>query len=118
MEAVQNIPYEGRGTKTNAALGMLSKFSIIMSYDSFNIIMSSEYAVNEGLIQEKGDRPDVPNFILVLTDGRSTDDVSVGAPLLQQKGFIIAVGVGKKIKEPELNTIAGNKERVEISLVR
>jgi len=91
MEAVQNIPYEGRGTKTNAAL---------------------EYAVNEGLIQDKGDRPDVPNFILVLTDGRSTDDVSVGAPLLQQKGFIIAVGVGKKIKEPELNTIAGNKDNV------
>jgi uncharacterized protein YegL len=91
MEAVQNIPYEGRGTKTNSAL---------------------EYAVNEGLIAEKGDRPDVPNFILVLTDGRSTDDVSIGAPLLQQKGFIIAVGVGKKIKEPELNTIAGSKERV------
>ena len=76
-----------------------------------------EYAVNEGLIQEKGDRPDVPNFILVLTDGRSTDDVSVGAPLLQQKGFIIAVGVGKKIKEPELNTIAGNKERVDSRLL-
>jgi uncharacterized protein YegL len=91
MEAVQNIPYEGRGTKTNAAL---------------------EYAVMQGLIEEKGDRPDVPNFILVLTDGRSTDDVSVGAPALQQKGFIIAVGVGKKIKEPELITIAGNKDNV------
>ena len=25
MEAVQNIPYEGRGTKTNAALGMCFK---------------------------------------------------------------------------------------------
>ena len=28
MEAVQNIPYEGRGTKTNAALGTYSIFDI------------------------------------------------------------------------------------------
>ena len=45
----------------------------------------SEYAVREGLIESKGDRQDVPNFVLVLTDGRSTDDVSIGAPKLREK---------------------------------
>jgi len=91
IDAVMNIPYEGRGTKTNKAL---------------------EYAVQQGIIQDKGDRPDVPNFVLVLTDGRSTDDVSIGAPALRDMAYVIAVGVGKKIKEPELVTIAGAKDNV------
>jgi hypothetical protein len=68
--------------------------------------------VQQGIIQDKGDRPDVPNFVLVLTDGRSTDDVSIGAPALRDMAYVIAVGVGKKIKEPELVTIAGAKDNV------
>lgn len=91
IDAVLNIPYEGRGTKTNMAL---------------------EYAVEQGLIASKGDRPDVQNFVLVLTDGRATDDVSIGAPALRAQSFVIAIGVGKKIKESELVTIAGTKENV------
>ena len=39
----------------------------------------------------------------------STDDVSIGAPALRDMAYVIAVGVGKKIKEPELVTIAGAK---------
>lgn len=91
MDAVNKIPYEGRGTKTNSAL---------------------EYAVNEALTLENGDRPDVPNFVLVLTDGRATDDVRIGAPLLRQKAAVIAVGVGKRIEKKELEYIAGDKGNV------
>lgn len=68
-----------------------------------------EYAVNEGIIESKGDRPDVPNFVLVLTDGRATDDVRVGAPALRNHAYVVAVGVGKKIKENELKIIAGSE---------
>merc|ERR1712176_57536 len=91
IDAVMAIPYQGKGTKTNMAL---------------------EYAVAEGLIQEKGDRPDVPNFVLVLTDGRATDDVRIGAPALRASAYVVAVGVGKKIKENELKIIAGSEDRV------
>ena len=70
-----------------------------------------EYAVAEGLIEEKGDRPDVPNFVLVLTDGRATDDVRIGAPALRASAYVVAVGVGKKIKENELKIIAGSEVR-------
>lgn len=91
IDAVMAIPYEGKGTKTNMAL---------------------EYAVAEGLIEEKGDRPDVPNFVLVLTDGRATDDVRIGAPALRASAYVVAVGVGKKIKENELKIIAGSEDRV------
>lgn len=91
MEAVNNIPYEGRGTKTNAAL---------------------EYAVDVALTEEMGDRPDVPNFVLVLTDGRATDDVRVGAPRLREKAAVIAVGVGKRIEKRELEHIAGDSQNV------
>jgi len=91
MAAVNDIPYEGRGTKTNAAL---------------------EYAVDEALTLENGDRPDVPNFVLVLTDGRATDDVRVGAPRLREKAAVIAVGVGKRIEKKELEHIAGDKGNV------
>lgn len=91
MEAVNNIPYEGRGTKTNAAL---------------------EYAVDIALTEENGDRPDVPNFVLVLTDGRSTDDVRIGAPRLRAKAAVIAVGVGRRIEKKELEHIAGDEGNV------
>jgi len=91
IDAVMAIKYEGKGTKTNMAL---------------------EYAVKEGLVASKGDRPDVPNFVLVLTDGRATDDVKIGAPALRNHAYVVAVGVGKKIKENELKIIAGSEDRV------
>ena len=50
--------------------------------------------------------------MLVLTDGRATDDVEVGAPLLREKAYVVAVGVGKKIRESELRTIAGSEASV------
>ena len=74
MDAVNKIPYEGRGTKTNAALGTLiinlkNTFFNILIWLYLFIILFIEYAVNEALTLENGDRPDVPNFVLVLTDG-------------------------------------------------
>merc|ERR1712176_888907 len=65
---------------------------------------------NSGVVERV--RPDVPNFVLVLTDGRATDDVRIGAPALRASAYVVAVGVGKKIKENELKIIAGSEDRV------
>jgi len=68
---------------------------------------------------EGGDRPDVPNVCIVFTDGKST-----GKP--KHKGFVpipetveiltevkkvhmIAVGIGRGIKDSELKKLAGDK---------
>jgi len=64
------------------------------------------------LTEENGDRPDVPNFVLVLTDGRSTDDVRIASPRLREKAAVIAVGVGKRIESKELEHIAGDPGNV------
>ena len=46
---VLEIPYNGKGTYTNKAI---------------------TWATEQGMVEAKGDRPDVPNFIIVLTDGK------------------------------------------------
>jgi len=91
IQAIKDIPYEGRGTKTNKAI---------------------KFAVDEALTEANGDRPDVPTFVLVITDGRATDDVSVDSPRLREKAAVVAVGVGKRIKKAELELIAGSPEQV------
>jgi len=84
--AVQNIPYKGKGTNTNSAV---------------------EWATQVGMTEAMGDRPDVKNFVVILTDGRAEDNVALGAPALHQKGMIIVIGVGNKVREKDLYTLAG-----------
>ena len=91
IDYVLKIPYNGRGTFTNKAI---------------------TWAAENGMIPEKGDRPDVPNFIIVLTDGKAKDDVRVGSPGLQEKGMVVVIGVGDKIREKELITISGDAANV------
>ena len=50
MEAVQNIPYEGRGTKTNAALGTYSIFDISNSDDVTIVDEIATFDNNEHMI--------------------------------------------------------------------
>lgn len=84
--AIQNIPYKGKGTNTNSAV---------------------EWATQVGMTEAMGDRPDVKNFVVILTDGRAEDNVALGAPALHKKGMIIVIGVGNKVREKDLYTLAG-----------
>jgi len=84
--AIQNIPYKGKGTNTNSAV---------------------EWATQVGMTEAMGDRPNVKNFVVILTDGRAEDNVALGAPGLHEKGMIIVIGVGNKVREKDLYTLAG-----------
>jgi len=94
LEAVANIPYEGKGTKTAKAL---------------------DFTVDNAFLESVGDRPDVANTVLVLTDGRANDHAQLpeSAARLhghQQTEVVIVVGVGKRIVREELQVIANGKE--------
>lgn len=72
LEAVKNIPYRKGGTKTGAALNFVH---------------------DKKLTTIAGRRPGVPAVVLVVTDGKSYDDVTSPAFKLQKKGTVIAIGV-------------------------
>lgn len=57
-----------------------------------------------------GDRTDVPNKVLLITDGRARDPpiLRVEAPRLQEKATVYALGIGKQIDYVELNRIASD----------
>ena len=48
--AVEDMPYDGSGTRTGQAL---------------------EYVLDNLLVEANGDRPDVTNIVITITDGRS-----------------------------------------------
>nr|XP_058952512.1 coadhesin-like [Pocillopora verrucosa]XP_058952513.1 coadhesin-like [Pocillopora verrucosa]XP_058952514.1 coadhesin-like [Pocillopora verrucosa]XP_058952515.1 coadhesin-like [Pocillopora verrucosa]XP_058952516.1 coadhesin-like [Pocillopora verrucosa] len=73
--------------------------------------------VGEDVFNEKnGDRPESPNVMIIFTDGgthKSSEPYSAVLPTLEEKGIQrVAVGIGKKIKQAELITIAGDENRV------
>jgi len=73
---IDAIPYDGSGTLTGAAINY-----------TFTNHLSAEY----------GNRPDVDDFVIVITDGRSQDDVVVPSELVRGTGaMVFAVGVGLK----------------------
>ncbi|PFX13743.1 coadhesin-like isoform X2 [Stylophora pistillata] len=67
-------------------------------------------ANDELFTAEGGDRPQAPDVLVLVTDGRTNKDsvpYDVVLPPLKEKGVkIIAVGVGNNIKHEELKTIA------------
>ncbi|TDH11240.1 hypothetical protein EPR50_G00058720 [Perca flavescens] len=89
-KSVENITHEGGGTETGKALkSMGPHFSRAM--------------------QTRGHK--VPEYLIVITDGESTDDVKAPAEELRQQGVIIfAIGV-KDSNEAELLDIAGDPKR-------
>jgi len=94
LEAVANIPYEGKGTKTAKAL---------------------DFTVDNAFLESVGDRPDVSNTVLVLTDGRANDHQQLPESAARLHGHpqtevVIVVGVGKRIVREELQVIANGKE--------
>ncbi|XP_068686100.1 uncharacterized protein [Montipora foliosa] len=91
-EAIKNFTHIAEGTRTDLALSLASK-------ELFSI--------------QGGDRPSVPNVLIVITDGRTNPQSSrpypkVLQPLKKKNVTILAVGVGAQVDRTELITIALN----------
>ncbi|KAK9954343.1 hypothetical protein ABG768_016418 [Culter alburnus] len=85
LEAIRNFRYKGGNTFTGQAL---------------------IHALENNLKEEVGARPNTPQFLLLLTDGKSQDDAIAAANRLKNAGVeIIAIGV-KNADEAELRQVA------------
>ncbi|XP_035659096.1 uncharacterized protein LOC118404179 [Branchiostoma floridae] len=89
---IQSIPYMAGGTRTGAAM---------------------EYAIQNSFTSANGARPDVGHVIVLVTDGRSYDDVSQASQKAKQAGIVVfAVGIGDGAVESQLNQIASSTDKV------
>nr|XP_033496504.1 collagen alpha-6(VI) chain-like [Epinephelus lanceolatus] len=87
-EAVEDISHDGGGTETGKALSSMAQRFKRSARDH-----------------------EVPKYLIVITDGESTDDVSAPAAQLREQGIIIyAIGV-KDSKEDELKQIASDPKK-------
>ncbi|XP_061680396.1 collagen alpha-1(XIV) chain-like [Syngnathoides biaculeatus] len=85
VDAVRNLPYKGGNTLTGLAL---------------------TFALENSFRAESGSRADVPKVAVLITDGKSQDDVVPPARTLRDAGIrVFAVGV-KNADEGELKAIA------------
>ena len=73
-----------------------------------NTGLAIKWVVDNALRAEFGDRPEVPNKVLLITDGRARDPpvLKVESVRLQQQATVYALGIGKQIDYVELNRIA------------
>ncbi|MGH0153454.1 UNVERIFIED_CONTAM: hypothetical protein FKN15_024749 [Acipenser sinensis] len=93
LQAVRTFRYKGGNTFTGLAL---------------------THVLEENLAVESGARPGLPQFVVLLTDGKSQDDANASAQNLKNAGVeIIAVGV-KNADEAELRQIAS--EPIEVNV--
>lgn len=93
MDAAKNLPYKGGNTLTGLALTFILE-------NSFR--------------PESGSRPGVPKIGILLTDGKSQDDVIPPAQRLRAAGVeVFAIGV-KNADESELRAIASAAEDTHV----
>ncbi|KAK9958258.1 hypothetical protein ABG768_012429 [Culter alburnus] len=93
IEAVKNLPYKGGNTLTGLAL---------------------TYILENSFKPESGSRPDVPKIGILITDGKSQDDVLAPAQRLRDAGIeLFAIGV-KNADENELRAIASPPEETHM----
>ena len=93
-EEIQEMDYPGGGTKTGKALDKVRNYV-------FKTL--------------KKDREDLPKVVVVVTDGRSQDNVSVPAQQLRDDGAtIISLGVGCCFDEDELNEMATDPDEKHV----
>ena len=74
-----------------------------------------EYARSNMFTTAHGDRSDAMNYVIVLTDGSSSDfnrTLQQASLLKQQNIAVIAIGIGTSINKPELNGIASDSKHV------
>ena len=93
-EEIQDMDYPGGGTKTGKALDKVRN-------DVFKNI--------------EEDRKDLPKVVVVVTDGRSQDNVSIPAQQLRDdSATIISLGVGCCFDEGELNEMATDPDEKHV----
>lgn len=90
QQAINDMQQLGGGTMTGGALRVLSKY----------------------FGQEQGGRPNIPQILIVITDGESQDAVAQPAQALRDKGIVIyAIGV-LNANSTQLREISGTPENV------
>ncbi|XP_056623247.1 collagen alpha-1(XII) chain isoform X1 [Triplophysa dalaica] len=93
MDAVANLPYKGGNTMTGLAL---------------NYILQSNFKANVGM------RPNSRKIGVLVTDGKSQDDISINSENLRGQGIeLYAIGV-KNADEGELRTIASDPDDIHM----
>ena len=93
-EEIQDMKHPGGGTKTGKALDKVR---------------------NDVFKKLKKEREDLPKVVVVVTDGRSQDNVSVPAQQLRDDGAtIISLGVGCCFDEDELNEMASDPDEKHV----
>nr|XP_009858194.1 P-selectin-like [Ciona intestinalis] len=99
LEAFDRIPYNGFGTRTGQAL---------------------RYAQNVILAQRWGNRPNVKDVLLTITDGRSQDDVATVSTELRAMGvatFVIGIAPenGAGLDNEQLLAMGGSPENTMLT---
>uniref|UniRef100_W5NJS9 Collagen alpha-1(XII) chain n=1 Tax=Lepisosteus oculatus TaxID=7918 RepID=W5NJS9_LEPOC len=93
LEAVANLPYKGGNTLTGLAL---------------NYILQNNFKPNVGL------RPNARKIGVLITDGKSQDDIIMSSQSLRDQGIeLYAVGV-KNADENELRSIASDPDEIHM----
>lgn len=93
LEAVANLPYKGGNTLTGLAL---------------NYILQNNFKENVGM------RPNARKIGVLVTDGKSQDDVNVNSQSLRDEGIeLYAIGV-KNADENELRSIATDPDNIHM----
>merc|ERR1712136_512297 len=92
---INKIPYNGAGTYTGQALN---------------------YVHDVVLSPANGNRPDVPDLVLIMTDGVSQDDIEGPAVQLHDNNAVVfVVAIGNRISQPrvmsQLMSIVGGQEQ-------
>ncbi|XP_026085059.1 collagen alpha-1(XII) chain-like isoform X6 [Carassius auratus] len=93
LEAVASLPYKGGNTLTGLAL---------------NYILQNNFKANVGM------RPNSRKIGVLVTDGKSQDDITVNSQNLRDQGIeLYAIGV-KNADENELRTIASDPDEIHM----
>ena len=94
INAINSIEYIFGGTRTDLAL---------------------KYATENSFTVASGDRPEVPNILIVITDGKSNEPelTRQESDILHQLGVkVFAVGIGTGVDDTELGHIASSEQYV------
>ncbi|KAL4238702.1 hypothetical protein ACF0H5_003409 [Mactra antiquata] len=94
LSAIQRIPYTSGNTRTDLAI---------------------KYVADQMFLNAHGDRPDANDYVIILTDGASTqpnDTLREAQNLKQQGATVLSIGIGSSVNKAELNGIASDKHHV------
>nr|KAG5701828.1 hypothetical protein BaRGS_019039 [Batillaria attramentaria] len=88
-----------------------ANFEMVKTFVQDVITEALELLVSDVFTEANGDRPDVPNVAVIITDGNSGTDVTGPAQNARDAGIkLLAVGVGSGIDTSELNLIASDPD--------